>query len=101
MDAPAIFARDEGEMRVVDLDGLVALYHVRSGMTHLIAEPVPQILAALLDGPCDPATLEARLAARFDLEGEDGSATLRAHLEELEALGLVRRHLPPQGRAAA
>lgn len=92
-----LFTRGDSEMRAVDLDGLIALYHARSGMTHLVAEPVPQILDALRDGPCDPATLETRLATRFDLEGADGAATLRAHLDELAALGLVRRLPRPAG----
>jgi len=71
------------------LGAIDALYHRRSGETHLVAAPVPQILEALGEGPSDVAALLARLAARFEIEGD--AAALEAHLAELVALGLVHR----------
>lgn len=70
-----------------------ALYHRRSGATHLVAAPVPQIIAILAtQGPADLDTLLTRLAAQFDLgeQGEEARAALGQRLDELVALGLVR-----------
>jgi PqqD family protein of HPr-rel-A system len=78
------------EQRIaIPLDSLTALYHRASGQTHLLASPLPEILAALEEGPADVATVRARLAAQFDLDGEDADAALNARLTELAALGLV------------
>lgn len=75
------------------LDGLSALYDRRSGATHLVASPVPELLGTMAAG--DAVTAEAlvtRLAVSFDLAGgEDHVAALTARLEELAALGLVER----------
>jgi PqqD family protein of HPr-rel-A system len=73
----------------VPLDSLTALFDRASGQTHLLPSPLPEILAALDDGPADVATLRARLAATFDLAAEDAEASLTARLLELSALGLV------------
>jgi PqqD family protein of HPr-rel-A system len=73
------------------LGAIGAIYHRRSGATHLVAAPVPQILEALAEGPTDLAGLMTRLASRFDLEqGLDMVAVLKKRLDELAALGLVR-----------
>jgi PqqD family protein of HPr-rel-A system len=78
------------ERRVaVPLDTLTALYDQASGQTHLLASPLPEILEALDAGPADIAVLTARLAAGFDLDGEDVEAVIAARLAELAALGLV------------
>nr|WP_246605698.1 HPr-rel-A system PqqD family peptide chaperone [Sphingobium xanthum] len=68
------------------------MYHRRSGTTHLVAAPVPQILEALGEGATDVAGLLARLAARFDLDTPDdeAKAALEQRLAELIDLGLVR-----------
>lgn len=94
MDGLPVFALDDEGVVTVDLDGLTAIYHRRSGMTHLVLEAVPAILEALRDGACDAATLDSRLSALFDLSDEDidgREAVLEARLQELESLGLVRR----------
>jgi PqqD family protein of HPr-rel-A system len=68
------------------LDGLTALYHRPSTMTHVLIEPAPQILSAL---QVAPATVgELRLALGLKLS--DGPV-LAERLGELEALGLVLR----------
>jgi len=77
--------------RIVALDGLVALYHRPSGLTHILAPPAPQILEALAGRPGDATEIVARIAADFELEAEDAEAAIGARLAELEAAGLVRR----------
>ncbi len=76
-------------LRTVELDGLTAIFHLPSGMTHLLAPPAPQILAALAEDPADADELTARLSADFELEG--GAEAMAARLAELESAGLVRR----------
>jgi PqqD family protein of HPr-rel-A system len=88
MAGPRYIADASEQVRHVALDGLVALFHVPSGMTHIVAPPAPEILAALREGPADPAELLRRLRRQFDFEGGDA---IHARLDELEAAGLVRR----------
>jgi len=88
MAGPRYVADPPELFRSVELDGLTALFHRPSGMTHILAPPVPQILAALAK-PGDGAELLARLAEAFDVEG--GAGEIEARLAELEAAGLVRR----------
>ncbi|MDQ8757780.1 HPr-rel-A system PqqD family peptide chaperone [Sphingosinicella sp. LHD-64] len=87
MAAPRYVADPVEDIRTVALDGLCVLYHARSGATHIVAPPVPEILEALREGPAGAAELLRRLERQFEIEG-DGIA---ARLEELEAAGLVRR----------
>ncbi|MGC6401741.1 HPr-rel-A system PqqD family peptide chaperone [Sphingomonas sp. FW199] len=74
----------------VPLDALTAIHDRRSGQTHLVAAPVPELLEALGDGALDAAALLARLAEQFDLVDGDAAA-LAERLEELTATGLVER----------
>jgi PqqD family protein of HPr-rel-A system len=90
MAGPTYFADDQGAVRAVPLDGLVALFHAPSGMTHIVAPPAPQILEALRQGPADARTLLARISAVYEVE-EGGAGAIEARLAELEAAGLVRR----------
>ncbi len=82
-------ADPERLVRRIELDGLTALFHIPSGMTHIVAPPAPQILDALAAGPADAAELAERLSASFDIEG--GGESMAARLAELEAAGLVSR----------
>ncbi len=78
--------------RAQELDGLTAIFHRRSAATHLVGDPVPQILDILAEYPCTVDGLLARLAAAHDLvAGGDLRATLRDRLAELELSGLVFR----------
>jgi PqqD family protein of HPr-rel-A system len=76
--------------KLVTLDGLSAIYHRASGATHVVAEPIPQILEALGRDALTLAELLARLGAAYDLADADAGA-LAARLDELAALGLVIR----------
>lgn len=75
-----------------NLGPIDVLHHRRSGATHLVASPVPQILDALMEGPADLSALMMRLSARFDLDESDDAAraSLEERLTELVGLGLVR-----------
>lgn len=78
------FRTDAADLRkTVTLDSLTALYHRPSAATHVVAGPIPEILAALGDGPADLDELAEQL-------GVDDREALSARLDELVASGLVR-----------
>ena len=93
MAGPTYIADPEAAVRAVELDGLTALYHRPSGMTHILAPPAPQILDAHADDPGDAYAILRRIDERFEIEAEaeDKAAAIAARLAELEAAGLVRR----------
>ncbi|HXH14587.1 MAG TPA: HPr-rel-A system PqqD family peptide chaperone [Sphingomonas sp.] len=78
------------------LDEFTAVFHRASGITHLLTEPAPQILAALTErgtesgaeGGLSLDTLLDRLGRDYDLT--DGTReALAARLDELVESGLV------------
>ena len=90
--AGPVFTADPTEaVRAFELDGLTALFHRPSGMTHILAAPAPQILAILAAAPSDSAAIVERMAETFEVESEDAESAIAARLAELEAAGLVRR----------
>jgi PqqD family protein of HPr-rel-A system len=89
MSGPVYATDPLSGFRFTPLDSLTALYHRRAAVTHLVAEPVPEIIEALAEGPADAETLLAKLSARFGVEGD--LAELQERLAELEPLGLVFR----------
>jgi PqqD family protein of HPr-rel-A system len=91
MAGPLYIADAPDALRIVELDGLTAVFHRPSGMTHILAPPAPQILQALAGSAADAGELLRRIGARFDVEGEGAEAALAARIAELEAAGLVRR----------
>lgn len=92
MADPHYRVAEEGALRVEPLGDLTAIFDRRSMQTHLVTQPMPEILAALVEGACPVAVLAARLADRFDLDGAgDATAILTERLEELAAMGLVER----------
>lgn len=88
--AGPIYISDMADARRVALEGLTLLFHPASGMTHILAPPSPEILAALAE-PGDADALLARLSAQFDFAPGEGAEAITARLAELEASGLVRR----------
>ena len=80
----------EDELIWRPLDAVTLVYHTRSGQTHIVLEPVPEILAAMGSAPLNADAIAARLAETFDLDGS-AAALIGARLEELAALGLVER----------
>lgn len=76
--------------RIVALDELSAIYHRASGATHVVIEPVPQILATLEAGALDADALYAKLSIVHDLGSEaEARLVLDDRLNELVTLGLV------------
>ncbi|WP_010164440.1 HPr-rel-A system PqqD family peptide chaperone [Sphingomonas sp. PAMC 26617] len=73
---------------ILHIDSFTALYHRASGITHLLAAPAPEILAALGEAGLTRAALLAKLRADYALEDADEHA-LGARLDELVATGLV------------
>ena len=92
MTTETVYIADPPEARIaITLETLVAVFHVPSGATHLLASPAPEILAALDEGPADADTILRRLRATHDLDAVDAREAIEARLAELEASGLVRR----------
>jgi PqqD family protein of HPr-rel-A system len=88
---PVYRADPPGSRRMIALDdGLVLLFHRPSATTHVVSSPVPELLAALDDGPATVLELLDRLAAQHDL-GAAEPAALAERLDELAAAGLVAR----------
>ena len=87
------YRAEPADQRLIQpLDAMTLIYQRRSGITHIVAEPVPQILAAMGDDAVDAVEVAARLIEQFDL-GDAGEAQsiIGARLEELAELGLVER----------
>ena len=89
--ATPIYTADTESLRSVELEGLSVMFHARSGMTHILAPPSPEILDVLGEGPADADGIVERLRARFDFPEAGGAEAVAARLSELEAAGLVRR----------
>lgn len=90
---PCVYHVDPPELlRTIALDDdLTLIFHTMSGMTHVVASPVPEMLALLGERADTADGLLARLGDAFDLSGEaDARAALVARLDELEQTGLVR-----------
>ncbi len=86
MSATRYCAPPADGLAIVALDELVAVFHRASGITHLVASPVPELLGALAGRWM---TLEA-IEAEFELV-EGDRASLTAMLDELAIAGLVER----------
>jgi PqqD family protein of HPr-rel-A system len=79
-------------LRVEPLGELTAIFDRRSMQTHLVVSPMPEILGAMGADACNAADLATRLAAAFDLYGDDDVQPILAErLGELAAMGLVER----------
>lgn len=98
MAGPHYIADRADDVRLVELDGLTALYHRPSGTTHILAAPAPQILAAIAGDPATADEILARMAEGFDVDGDRDALVSR--LDELEAAGLVRRASCSPAKAA-
>jgi PqqD family protein of HPr-rel-A system len=92
-DIASLYRTEPADQRVVTpLDAMTLIYQRRSGITHIVAEPVPEILAVMAGDVCDAALVAARLATTFDLGPlDEAKAVIAARLEELATLGLVER----------
>ena len=88
-----LYQAEPADQRLIEpLDMITLIYQRRSGITHMVAEPVPEILAIMGDAAMDAAAVLTLLSAQFDLgDAEDATAVVSARLEELADLGLVDR----------
>ncbi len=84
-------AEPADQLLVEPLDAMTLIYQRRSGVTHIVAEPVPEILAVMGEDALDAAQVAASLAAQFDFDTADAEAIVASRLEELAGLGLVER----------
>jgi PqqD family protein of HPr-rel-A system len=84
-------AADPADLNCVALDALTAVYDRRSGQTHLLASPLPELLGAMGSGEWRLADFAAHLAGQFDLASTDGDTVvaLSERMNELIAIGLV------------
>lgn len=73
----------EGTTRRIRLDAMTAIYDRRSGMTHLVSVPIPDLLAVLTERETDIDGLVSRLGA-----GDEINALVE-RIDELVATGLV------------
>ena len=86
------FKAGQGDRLLVEpLDQMTLIYQRRSGITHIVAEPIPEILAVMGDEFLSAEDVAARLASSFELDASNATAIVSARLEELAALGLVER----------
>lgn len=74
----------------VPLDSFTAVFHRPSGITHLLTDPAPQILAVMSTAEMTAGAVMASLIMNYDLADADG-AVLTERLDELMAAGLVER----------
>lgn len=87
--------RDIDNIKVQSLDYMSLLYDRNSGITHIIAEPAPQIIEALGDKLLTAFQVEQYLKKIYDIEsadeqnGECLEDIITARLDELVDLGLA------------
>lgn len=76
------------------LDAMTAIYHRRSGITHIVSEPVPQILHRMGGETLTCDQIVERLRVDFDFEDVDAQSLIAERLDEMATLGLVvRQHV--------
>jgi PqqD family protein of HPr-rel-A system len=84
-------AEPAGMLLIEPLDAMTAIYHRRSGMTHIVSEPVPQILQLMAGEILTCGEILARLRSAFDCDGVDADERIAARLDEMASLGLLER----------
>jgi len=78
--------------------GELVVYNPISGATHVLDVASTEVMLALIEGPADPDSLSARLAALLDipLDAEARAAT-QGILENLDRLGLAETNMEAEG----
>lgn len=80
------------QIRFEPLNALTLAFDRRSGQTHMLASPLPEICQTLRAGPATTDAIAQRLAEQFEVTGEgDTHALVAERLTELAAMGLVER----------
>jgi PqqD family protein of HPr-rel-A system len=88
-----LYRAEPQHLRLIEvLDEMTLVYQRRSGITHIVTEPVPQMLHAMGEDALNAEQLLSRLAADFDIGPDDQAlSVITARLEELVSLGLVKK----------
>jgi PqqD family protein of HPr-rel-A system len=86
---PIYKAEPADQLLTVALDAMTLIYQRRSGITHIVAEPIPEILEVMCGDALNANAVAERLAAQFDLEPGDVEAIVASRLEEMAQLGFV------------
>ncbi|HEY9092799.1 HPr-rel-A system PqqD family peptide chaperone [Parasphingorhabdus sp.] len=74
------------------LDSMTLIFQRSSGITHMVADPVPAILEVMETDCLTANDIAARLSNSYDLEEDDDTAdVVLARLEELCSLALVEQ----------
>lgn len=89
--SPVYKAEQADQFLIEPLDAMTLIYQRRSGITHIVAEPVPEILMVMGDEWLSAAGVATRLATMFEIDAPDATAIVTARLEELAQLGLLER----------
>jgi len=77
------------------LDTMTLIYQRRSGITHMVAQPVPEILAVMGDQAMNAKDVAVKLSESFDLGViEDAIEIVADRLQELADLGLIEQAAP-------
>jgi PqqD family protein of HPr-rel-A system len=84
-------AEPADQILVTPLDSLTLVYQRRSGITHIVAEPAPEILEAMGEDALSVEEVAQLLAAQFDFDCTHAMDIISARLNELADLGLVER----------
>jgi PqqD family protein of HPr-rel-A system len=89
---PVYRAANSAQLKITPLDDLTLIYHRPSGMTHIVGEPVPQILIILDQMASNADDLMRKLSSEHDI-ADDGNMhnALAARLDELCITGLLSR----------
>lgn len=74
------------------LDSMTLIFQRSSGITHMVADPVPAIMEVMADDILTADDVAQRLSASYDLEDSvDAADIVLARLVELCSLGLVEQ----------
>ena len=87
-------AEDKDALRFHDLGDMMLVFQRSSGITHMLADPAPAILAVLDEKKLSIDGVSAALSKEYDL-AEQSDADLEnivaARVDELADLGLVKQ----------
>lgn len=84
-------AEPADRLLIEPLDSMTAIYQRRSGVTHIVAEPVPEILMVMGGDVLTAQAVADRLAGQFDIDSASATGIVEARLAEMAQLGLVEQ----------
>lgn len=84
------------DILVRPLDTLTAIYQRRAGITHIVVDPVPQILTIMGRQPMRAGDVLVALNAAHNIPpaADDPFAVIAARLAELADIGLIEQVAP-------